>query len=350
MSRLARTELRQPDGRRVTLYGSYQPAPPGYQAPVSGAGIYERRWNPLRREWVLVAAARQDRTFLPRRSRCPLCPSTPGHSTEIPAEAFQLAVFENRFPALRAGSPSSGRPEATASAGVCEVVVYTAEHEGSLAGLAEDRVADLAEVWADRYRVLAARPDVRYVFVFENRGEAVGVTLRHPHGQIYGYPFVPPHASIELRPRGGAACLICSQLAAERRAGVRMLWRGGQTLAYVPAFARWPYEVHVVPTEHRGSLGDLTPAARRSFALDLRRVARAYDRLFRTPMPYMMALHQRPVDGRGWPQAHLHAEFYPLLRDRGRLKYLAGSESGAGVFVNDTLAEETAARLRRLVG
>ena len=146
---------------------------------------------------MLVAAARQDRTYLPRRSRCPLFPPTAGHSTEIPARDFRLAVFENRFPSLKAGSAPS-RPEAVASAGVCEVVVYGPEHEGGLASLAPDRVGDLAEVWADRYRALGARPDVAYVFIFENRGQAVGVTLSHPHGQIYGYPFTPPVARIEI--------------------------------------------------------------------------------------------------------------------------------------------------------
>lgn len=349
MPRLRRTDLRQPDGRRVALYGEYEPAPPGYRAPAMGAGVYERRWNPLRREWVLVAAARQGRTFLPERARCPLCPSTAQQSTEIPARAFQLAVFENRFPSLLAQATPSGRPEAVASAGVCEVVVYTAQHEGGLATLAADRVAGLADVWADRYRLLGARPDVRYVFIFENRGEEVGVTLHHPHGQIYGYPFVPPVAAMELRARAGAPCVICSQLAAERRASVRLLFRSAAATAYVPAFARWPYEVHVAPAAHRGSLFELTSAGRRSFALALQRVARAYDRLFETPMPYMMGLHQRPTDGGAHPQAHLHAEFYPLLRDRGRLKYLAGSESGAGVFINDTLAEDSAARLRALI-
>jgi UDPglucose--hexose-1-phosphate uridylyltransferase len=348
-SRLNRTELRQPDGRLVTIYGPYRPAPAGYTAPQAASGVYERRWNPLRREWVLVAAARQDRTYLPRPSRCPLCPSTARRSTEIPAADFRLAVFENRFPSLRAGGVSSGRPESTASAGVCEVLVYGPEHQGGLGSLAPDRVADLAEVWSDRYRVLGARRDVDYVFIFENRGQGVGVTLHHPHGQIYAYPFVPPVPAAELGAPAGAPCLVCAQLAAERRAGVRMLWRSAGVAAYVPAYARWPYEVHVVTASHRGSLLDLRAAGRRSFALALQRVARAYDRLFDVAMPYMMGIHQRPTDGRSHPQAHLHAEFYPILRDRGRLKFLAGSESGAGVFINDTLAEETAARLRKLI-
>ncbi|HYM51002.1 MAG TPA: galactose-1-phosphate uridylyltransferase [Candidatus Limnocylindrales bacterium] len=349
MSRLRRVDLEHRDHRHVALYGDFEPAPPGYEPPSCEDGAYERRWNPLRREWVLVAAARQGRTFLPQRSHCPLCPSRPSHSTEIPAASFEVAVFDNRFPAMRRGARSSGVAEAVASAGASEVVVYTDRHDGAFASLSEARVAMLAEVWADRYRALAARGDVRYVYIFENRGEAVGVTLSHPHGQIYGYPFIPPVARLELGSRSGSSCGFCEVIAAERSRRLRVLLTRGGVIAYVPAFARWPYEVHVAPLRHHGALVDLTPQSRRAFARALQRVARGLDRLFQETMPYMMVLHQRPTDGRPHPQAHLHAEFYPLLRDRGRLKYLAGSESGAGVFINDTLPEASAARLRAVL-
>ncbi len=376
MPRLARTELRQPDGRRVYLYGRFTAAPPGYEAPALGSGAYQRRWNPLRQEWVLVAASRQGRTFLPERAACPLCPSTPEHSSEIPASGFEVAVFENRFPAMRSGAPAGDEPPpqpspqgggrgldeaspqgggsehvAEPSAGVCEVVVYTDQHEGSFGTLPAARLERLMEVWTDRYRELGARADVRYVFIFENRGEAVGVTLHHPHGQIYAYPFIPPVVEVELRAgrsyarrRGG--CLQCALIASERESRERMVIHEAGVAAYLPAYARWPYEVHVASTAHFGALPDLAPALRRSLGRALQRVAAAYDRLFDAPMPYMMVIHQRPTDGRAHPQAHLHVEFYPILRDRGKPKYLAGCESGAGTFVNDTLAEERAAALR----
>ena len=338
MPRPARTDLVQPDGRRVYLYDGYSPAPPDYVAPRIGEGAYERRWNPLRNEWVLVAAARQARTFLPERAACPLDPSSAGHATEIPASRFDAAVFENRFPSMLA----------SAGGGVCEVVVYTEQHDasfGSLPQLARER---LVEVWTDRYRALARRPDVDYVYIFENRGEQVGVTLHHPHGQIYGYPFIPPVALAELRGRS-QRCRECGVISEELAFRRRVLIEQGGVVAYVPAFARWPYEVHVAPVPHRPSLTNCSPALRRTLVEVMQRVAKAYDRLFDTAMPYMMLIHQQPTDGKTYPQAHLHAEFYPTLRDSGKLKYLAGSESGAGVFINDTLAESSAARLGALI-
>ena len=338
MPRPARTDLVQPDGRHVYLYDRFEPAPAGYQAPPIGEGAYERRWNPLRQEWVLVAAARQSRTFLPSRSDCPLDASAAGRSTEIPASGFEAAVFENRFPSMLA----------SAGGGVCEVVVYTEQHDSSFASLPAASLERLMEVWTDRYRALGKRDDVSYVYIFENRGEQVGVTLHHPHGQIYGYPFVPPVALSELKGRS-SSCRQCRLIKDEVDDGRRMLLSETGVVAYVPAYARWPYEVHLATRAHRPALPELSTRERKALAHAMQRVARAYDRLFQVPMPYMMLIHQRPTDGRDYPQAHLHVEFYPILRDRGKRKYLAGSESGAGVFINDTLAEASAARLRELI-
>jgi len=344
MPKLTRHEVRHPDGRAVYLFGEYSPAPSGYQLPESPAGSYERRWNPLRAEWVLVAASRQGRTFLPGRSDCPLCPSIAGRSTEIPASGFKLAVFENRFPAMKA----------EAGGGACEVVVYTDRHDASLNTLSPAQLSDLMEVWANRYEQLGSRPDVKYVYIFENRGEAVGVTLHHPHGQIYGYPFIPPVAATELRAgrafaRRTGRCLQCDLVSEERKARDRFLFMEAGIVAYVPSYARWPYEVHVVPVRHLGSLTDLSKAGRSALGRALQRVTQAYDRLFDVPMPYMMVVHQRPTDGQLHPEAHLHVEFYPLMRIPGRLKFLAGGEVGAGTFVADGLPEVKAAELRKVL-
>src|SRR6059058_6142097 len=336
MPRAVRTDIVQPDGRHVYLYGDFEPAPAGYRAPAMPNGVYQRRWNPLRREWVLVAASRQARTLLPERADCPLCPSPPDQSTEIPAARFQAAVFENRFPAMVPWPPAGG---------LCEVVVYTDEHDGSFASLPAERLDRLAEVWTDRYRQLTARRGIKYVFIFENRGEQVGVTLHHPHGQIYAYPFVPPVAATELR-RRSAGCLLCRLIDDGRKGRRRVLIDDGGIVAYVPGYARWAYELHVTTKSHRPALTALTPSNREALLTAMQRIARAYDRLFDVPMPYMMAMHQAPAGGLAPGQAHLHVEFYPILRDRGKLKYLAGSESGAGVFINDMLAEKSADRLR----
>src|SRR5437879_4375107 len=355
MARPARVTIQQPDGRHVYLYGDHTPAPAGYQAPSIQPGAYQRRWNPLRREWVLVAAARQGRTFLPDRSQCPLCGSTPGHSTEIPAARFDAAVFENRFPGMLATGDRPREPgvRIEPSSGVCEVVVYTDEHEGSFGTLAPQRLDLLVEVWTDRYRALASREDVQYVFIFENRGEAVGVTLHHPHGQIYAFPFIPPVIEKELAASRRyhaekGKCLMCASLAEEIRDGRRIVLEGDRFLAWVPFHARWPYEVTLASRAHQVSMAEWSAADMEDLAAVLKGLLQKYDALFAKPFPYIMVVHQAPTDGEDHRHAHLHFELYTPQRAPDRLKFLAGVESGAGNFINDKLAEESAAELRRV--
>ncbi len=308
----------------------------------------ELRFDRLRREWVAYATERNDRTFLPK-DFCPLCPSGPGGRSEVPLDTFEVVVFENRFPAF-GPDKVRGRPVRPPSTG-CEVVVYTPEHELTLAKLPAERVRLLIDVWADRYTELGARPEVAYVYIFENKGEEVGVTLHHPHGQIYALPFVPPFAQAELdasreRLEAGGRCLHCEEIEREA-AGPRTVFASQSMIGFVPHAARWPYEVHVYARRHVGSIAELDDAERADLADALLRTTRAYDTHFGFSTPYVMALHQAPTDGEPWPQAHLHFEFYPPHRRRDRLKYLAGVELGAGTFVNDTRPEETAAHLRK---
>jgi UDPglucose--hexose-1-phosphate uridylyltransferase len=214
-----------------------------------------------------------------------------------------------------------------------------------------DHIRDLIAVWRDRTDELGRLPNVKYVFVFENRGEEIGVTLSHPHGQIYAYPFVPPVLRRELAAesrhmRKTGRCLYCDVIEGEKD-GVRTVLRDDRWIAFVPAFARWPYEVHLAPTKHRGGLADLDAEDDLSFAANLKGLLQKYDRLFQKPLPYVMAMHQRPP-GRGGRHHHFHIEFYPPNRTRDKLKYLAGSELGAGAFILDARAEETAAELRAL--
>lgn len=294
----------------------------------------ERRFNELRGEEVVYAIQRQDRTFLPAEDQCPLDPTRPGREpTEIPFAAFEIAVFDNRFPAFEA-------PE-----GAAEVVVYTDQHHGSFARLAPERAEALLWVWRHRYQELGARPDVRYVFIFENRGVEVGVTLHHPHGQIYGFPFLPPVPALELAADARlGGCAPCVLLARELSDGVRVVYESDAVAAYVPFAARWPYEVHVVMRTHRPSLADCDRAELAALAQALQAVTRGYDELFARPFPYVMVMHQAPTDGRN--QGHLHVEFYPPLRSAEKLKYLAGSEQGAGTFISDVLPESSAEALR----
>ena len=316
----------------------------------------ERRYDPASDTWVTVSAQRQDRTFLPAADECPLCPTRPGGpTTEIPRAAFEVAVFDNRFPALAPDftAPASVAPPyaSAAAAGRCEVVVYSDAHEGSLATLPTGRLRLLIDVWADRHRVLGAQPEVGYVMAFENRGDAVGATLHHPHGQVYAYPEVPPRVATRLAAarryleRTGR-CVHCDVVAAEVD-GPRVVLATADVIAFVPFAPRLPYEVHVVPRAHQGTLGELPLATRDELADVLARLVEAYDRLFGFPLPYVMAIHQRPTDGGDWDAiAHTHFEFTPLHRSADKLKYLAGSELAAGAFLTDRVPEDAAAELR----
>ncbi len=293
----------------------------------------ELRFNELRGEQVVYAAHRQERTLHPAPAECPLCPTRPDQATEIPVESFEIAVFENRFPAF---APPNG---------AAEMVVYTDRHQGSFGELQAERAEALMWVWRDRYAELRARAEVDYVLIFENRGVEVGATLHHPHGQIYGYPFLPPVPAAERRSdeRHGA-CTPCALAAEELDAAERVLKRGEAVAAYVPWAARWPYEVHVTLIPHRASLLDCTAAELRELAATLQAVTRGYDALWERPLPYMMCMHQAPTDGAGG--GHLHVEFYTPLRAPDRLKHLASGEQGAGTFSMDVLPERAAGELR----
>jgi UDPglucose--hexose-1-phosphate uridylyltransferase len=304
--------------------------------------VSEQRRNELRDEQVVYAIHRQERTFLPSREHCPLCPTRQGQAeTEIPFPAFEIAVFENRFPAFEAPR------------GAAEVVVYTDDHDASFATLDPHRVQALMWVWRQRFQELGAREDVDYVLIFENRGVEVGVTFLHPHGLIYGYPFLPPVPALELaadQRLGG--CALCALLRAELEDNQRVVFQNDGVLAYVPYAARWPYETHVAMRAHRSSLLECEPEEMCMLAEGLQAVVRGYDALFDRPFPYVMVVHQAPTTGPHPPSAgegHLHVEFYPPLRTAGKLKYLAGSEQGAGTFISDVLPEESAARLREAI-
>lgn len=320
----------------------------------------ELRWNPLLGEWVATATHRQERTFLPPEDFCPLCPTRPGgFPTEVPEPDYDIVVFENRFPSLRL-DPEAPAVEGsdlcpvTPGQGVCEVILYAPRHHSTLAQEPVGQIHKLVRVWRDRFNELGALDFVRYVFIFENKGEAIGVTLHHPHGQIYGYPFTPPRIERELKcsldhySRTGR-CLLCDIAAEERRDGRRMILENASFSAYIPFFARWPYEVHIVSRRHLQAITDFAEEEEKDLASALKSLLTAYDRLFQISFPYMMVLHQRPSDGADYAHYHFHIEFYPPLRSANRLKYLAGSETGAGMFINDTLAEEKAAELRALI-
>ena len=351
-------ELTKPDGRRLTLYGR-EPIAPGLRAPSPfpdplNAGAH-LRWHPLRGEWVTYAAYRQGRTFLPPPEYNPLAVTVDAaNPTEVPAGGWDVAVFDNRFPSLgRAGAtppPELIVPTAPAD-GQCEVVVFTQDPRSSLGALPLDHIELLLQVWADRTVRLGQREDIRYVLPFENRGAEVGVTLHHPHGQIYAYPVVPPvparmqQVAQEHHAAHGQGPLQ-RLIEAERRSGERVLYQGEHAIAFVPVCARYPYEVWVAPIAPVPGFAALTPDQRADLARALKTVLLKYDGLWQRPLPYLMAWYQAPTDGLEHPEAHLHAQFYPPYRTRDRLKYLAGTELAAGFFAMDALPEEKARELQ----
>lgn len=320
----------------------------------------ELRWNPLLGEWVATATQRQERTFLPPDDYCPLCPTKAGgFPTEVPESNYDIVVFENRFPSLKTvpdtpAVESSELYPVRPSQGVCEVVLYSPNHSSSLAQEPVEQIYKLVRVWSDRFRELGALDFVEYVFIFENKGEAIGVTLHHPHGQIYAYPFIPPRIATELKQSAAyhettGTCLLCDLLFEELRAKHRIVAENNSFVAVIPFFARWPYETHIYSKRHFQALTDMSEVETKDLASILKTVLVAFDELFQMSFPYMMVMHQRPVDGFAYDFYHFHIEFYPPLRSANRLKYLAGSETGAGMFVNDTLPEEKAAELRAYV-
>ncbi|SDD53981.1 UDPglucose--hexose-1-phosphate uridylyltransferase [Rhodococcus tukisamuensis] len=321
------------------------------------------RYDVLTGEWVTLASHRMDRTFLPAADACPLCPTQPGRAaTEIPADGYDVAVFENRFPSLAtsAADPATecvdGEPlwPHRAAAGRCEVVCFTSDHDRSFAQLPTSRVRTVLTALADRTRELSALPGIAQVYCFENRGAEIGVTLEHPHGQVYAYPALPPRAEAQLRQadrhfRQTGRSLLRDVLDAERRAGTRVVAETAHWTAYVPAAARWPVELHVAPHRDVADLTELTGPELDDLAplyLDvLGRLDRFFDGVEK--LPYIAGWHQAPT-GEGRELGRLYLQVFSLMRSPHRMKFLAGSESGMGAWISDTTPERIAARFREV--
>lgn len=316
----------------------------------------ELRWDPINREWVITATHRQNRTFKPPKDYCPLCPTEEGgFPTEVPRD-YDLVVFQNKFPSLQ---PEAPEPDVEGSdlypvdkaEGICEVVLFTSEHGGTMSEEPLSRYEKLVKVWKDRYQDLGAKDFIDYVYIFENKGEEVGVTLEHPHGQIYAYPFIPPKVKKELDSSKDhfeheGECLFCNVINEEKEDGSRVVISNDSFTAIVPFFARYTYEVHIYANNHLPSFNHFTEKEERDLADILRTMVQKYDNLFGFVFPYIMCIHQQPTDGAGEDYSHFHIEFYPPYRTENKLKYLAGSEAGAGAYINGSLAEDKAEELR----
>ncbi|MEU2333928.1 galactose-1-phosphate uridylyltransferase [Streptomyces sp. NPDC006654] len=310
----------------------------------------EVRRDPLLGDQVAIASHRQGRTYHPPADQCPLCPTEGDRLSEIPDSSYDVVVFENRFPSL---AGDSGR---------CEVVCFTSDHDASFASLTEEQARLVLDAWTDRTSELSHLPSVEQVFCFENRGEEIGVTLGHPHGQIYAYPFTTPRTALMLRSLAahkeatGGGNLFDAVLEREL-ADERIVLEGEHWVAFVPYAAHWPYEVHLYPKRRVPDLLALDEAARSEFPKVYLELLRRFDRIFgegEPPTPYIAAWHQAPFgtleefEGVTRDDFALHLELFTIRRTSGKLKFLAGSESGMSVFINDVPPERAAERLREV--
>ncbi|WP_326722584.1 MULTISPECIES: galactose-1-phosphate uridylyltransferase [unclassified Streptomyces] len=351
---MKKTSTRLADGRELIYYDSRDDAVRDAvdRRPLDPTvTTSEVRRDPLLGDSVAIASHRQGRIYHPPANECPLCPSEGDRLSEIPDSSYDVVVFENRFPSL---AGDSGR---------CEVVCFTSDHDSSFADLTEEQAGLVLEAWTDRTAELSHLPAVEQVFCFENRGAEIGVTLGHPHGQIYAYPFTTPRTALMLRSLAahkeatGGENLFDEVVARELADGSRVVLSSDHWVAFVPYAAHWPYEVHLYPRRRVPDLLGLDEDARTEFPKVYLELLRRFDRIFgegEPATPYISAWHQAPFgaleefEGVNRDDFALHLELFTIRRTSGKLKFLAGSESGMSVFINDIQPESAAQRLREV--
>jgi len=339
---------------------------------VSVQGVWEERWHPLREEWVIIAAHRQDRPWsggtivkeekpIPRYvDDCYLCPGNTRVSGRINDNYRGVFIFDNDHPCVAMDAPDTPSTEQglyrrAPARGIARVVCYSPRHDLTLAELEPVEVENLLAAWQQQYLELSRLAAINHVLVFENKGEAVGVSNPHPHCQIYATNFVFKTIETEARVSeshlGSTGRPIFQDiLQAERTDGRRIIFENDSAIAFIPFFARYAYEVFVAPKATHPSIAGLTDGEARDLAEVLQQVVIRFDNLWRMPFPYVMPLHQAPTDGGAHAGFHFHIEFHPPLRKPNLLKYLAGPEIGGGNFLSDTSPEEKAAELQALPG
>ncbi|WP_104083679.1 galactose-1-phosphate uridylyltransferase [Cryobacterium sp. Y11] len=359
---IARQSSTLADGRDLVYFDDPDTALPPERAPdlrepAERATTATMRQDPLTGEWVSIAANRQNRVFLPPATQDPLAPQSPGNASEIPSN-YDVAVFENKSPSfgpLLADAPvdladlnTIGIGRTRPSVGRCEVVCFSPENEGSFASLSVTRARTVIEAWAERTHVLSQLPGVEQVFPFENRGEQIGVTLRHPHGQIYSYPYVTPRTQrlVDSLERYGPT--LFADILASEQASDRVILRGEHWSAFVPFAARWPIEVHMLPHRQVPDFAETTLVERDELAVLYRRLLRGIDAIYTTPTPYIAAWHQAPVR-KHRADIRLMLQVTSPRRAEDKLKFLAGSEAAMGAWIGDVTPEDAAATIRTAV-
>jgi len=358
MPRVTKQEHRMADGRELIYFddadtrlvppraADLRTLEPRPETPVM-------RQDPLSGEWISIAEARQNRVFLPPSDQDPLAPSSASNPSEIP-DNYDVVVFENRSPSFGPSMSTGYTDDELASIGIgrslpaigrCEVVCFSPQSFGSFSGLTVSRARTVIEAWADRTAVLSALPGVREVFPFENRGEAIGVTLHHPHGQIYSYPYITPRTQRLLDSIDRFEGDLFASILELESSSERVVLRGEHWIAFVPYAARWPLEVHMLPLRHVPDFASTTEDERTELATLYLRLLKGVDALYTTPTPYIAAWHQAPTDV-GRDTVRLMLQLTSPRRSEDKLKYLAGSESAMGAWIGDVVPEVAAAAIR----
>ncbi|HVZ56088.1 MAG TPA: galactose-1-phosphate uridylyltransferase [Chitinophagaceae bacterium] len=337
-------------------------------------GQWEKRWHPLRREWVVYAAHRNSRpwTFAPRDTSrsapaydpgCHLCPGNQRISGIRNPHYQGVYVFENDHPVVGLESPlipewdqvlHGGLYRRDRAAGIAKVVCFDSRHDVTLNDLPVESVAGVFQALREEMRFFASHPAIRSVLIFENKGELVGVSNPHPHCQIYATDFVFNLVAKELGAVGEyrkekERNLFADILEAEQTDEIRVVAENRGALAFLPFFARFAYETYIFPKNRHATLATMTDEELVDLAAVFQTVTRKFDRNFKSSVPYILALAQAPVDGGDYRDYHLHLIICPPLRQPGILKYLAGPETGADTFMADTMPEEKAAELRAIL-
>ena len=348
------------DGRDIHYFDDAssmlpQQRKPDRREPAQRPELAELRHDPLTNEWIAVASHRHTRAFLPPTSQCPLCPATDQNLSEVP-DNFDVAVFENKNPAFGAlvsgqtpedltSSGTFGLGDKRPAVGKCEVIVFSPEHDGSLGQMPVARVHTVLEALADRTDELQRLPGVKQVFPFENRGEEIGVTLHHPHGQIYSYPYVAPRTQRLIEAVSKNPNLF-DEIIKFEDASSRVLLESDSFISYVPFAARWPIEAHLLPKRAVKNHSELTDDERLELASMYSSLLRAFETVYETPSPYIAAWHQAPIIDAG-KNLRLQLQITSPRRAEDKLKYLAGSESAMGAFIADISAETIANQLKK---
>ena len=354
-----RTDLLMADGRTIRYYDTSDitRAAIDHRSPQLRPPIATLRLDPLTNEWTTVAAHRQSRVFLPPKELCPLCPTQPGLESEIAASSYTVVVFDNRSPSF--ADPGEGfalptwaglKTKVGEAAGKCEVICFTDHHETSFHQLSEEQIRVVLEALRDRTRELSQEKHIAHIASFENRGEEVGVTLSHPHGQIYAYPFLPPRTATMLKAakkfyKETGKIALEEIIKREVKDKVRIVTENDHWIAYVPFAARYPFEIHVAPKRSVADLAELSDEQADAYPSIAKEVLQRLDGLFGIDMAYIAAWHQAPVR-KGRDVMRLHWQIISVRRAPGKLKYLAGSESAFGAFIMDLAPEQSAQQLR----